>query len=77
MVLASSAVAAAAVILALVFAGGPAAVLVPLGVESPPVAVKANPELFKDYPLIQHLDALENFDTVQSVPLDDDQTGQG
>jgi len=65
---------AAAVLLLFLMAGGPAAVLIPLGVESPPVAVKANPELFRNYPLIQHLDVLENFDTVESVPLDDDQT---
>lgn len=67
----------AAMIGALVFAGGPRAVLIPLGVESPPSAVTREPELFKDYPLIQQLDVLENFDTVESVPLDDDQTSQG
>ena len=54
--------------------GGPNAVLIPLGVESPPVAVSSEPDLFENYQLIQHLDALENFDTVESVPLDDDQT---
>lgn len=63
---------AAAVVLLLLIAGGPAAVLIPLGVEPPPVAVKAHPDLFNNYPLIQHLDVLENFDTVESVPLDDD-----
>jgi anti-sigma factor RsiW len=54
--------------------GGPNAVLIPLGVESPPVAVSSEPELFENYQLIQHLDALENFDTVESVPLNDDQS---
>lgn len=54
--------------------GGPNAVLIPLGIESPPVAVSSEPELFENYQLIQHLDALENFDTVESVPLDDDRT---
>ncbi len=54
--------------------GGPKAVLIPLGVEPPPVAVSSEPELFENYQLIQHLDALENFDTVESVPLDEDQT---
>ncbi len=67
---------AAATILLVLIAGGPKAVLIPLGVEPPPVAVTREPELFTDYPLIQHLDALENFDTVQSVPLDDDQASQ-
>lgn len=68
---------AVATIGAVVFAGGPRAVLIPLGVESPPAAVTREPELFKDYPLIQRLDVLENFDTVESVPLDDDQTSEG
>ncbi len=69
--------AAAAVALVVVFfslVGGPKAVLIPLGVEPPPVAVSSEPELFENYQLIQHLDAMENFDTVESVPLDEDQT---
>jgi anti-sigma factor RsiW len=70
------AIAAATVMIAVVMLfsimGGPQAVLIPLGVESPPVAVSSQPELFEDYQLIQRLDALENFDTVESVPLDDD-----
>jgi len=72
------AIAAAAVMIGVIMLfsimGGPNAVLIPLGVESPPVAVSSQPELFEDYQLIQHLDALENFDTVESVPLDEDQT---
>src|SRR5262249_41516280 len=64
---------AVAVGLTLVVAGGPKAVLIPLGVAPPPPAVRSHPDLFKDYSLIQHLDALENFDTVESEPLDDDQ----
>lgn len=67
---------AAGVAALVLFAGGPEAVLVPLGVEPPPVAVSRQPDLFKDYTLIQHLDALENFDTVESTPLDDDQAPQ-
>lgn len=66
---------AAAMIAAIVLfsiLGGPRAVLIPLGVEPPPVEVSSEPELFENYQLIQHLDAMENFDTVQSVPLDDD-----
>lgn len=53
--------------------GGPNAILIPLGVEAPPVAISSEPELFENYQLIQDLDAMENFDTVQSVPLDEDQ----
>ena len=56
--------------------GGPPAVLIPLGVESPPVPVAREPELYKDYQLIQRLDALENFDSVEAMPLDDEQTSQ-
>jgi anti-sigma factor RsiW len=62
-----------AVVMLFSIMGGPKAVLIPLGVESPPVAVSSQPELFEDYQLIQRLDALENFDTVESIPLDDDQ----
>jgi hypothetical protein len=57
-------------------AGGPADVLVPLGVASPPPAVKRAPGLFKDYSLIQHLDELEHFDTVEAEPLDDEPDAQ-
>ena len=62
-----------AVLFLLSVLGGPNAVLIPLGVESPPVAVTREPDLFENYHLIQQLDALENFDTVESEPLDDDQ----
>jgi len=64
---------AVAVVVTVTMFGGPQKVLVPLGVEAPPPAVSRAPELFKDYPLIQHLDALENFDTVNAEPLDDGQ----
>ncbi len=57
-------------------AGGPSAVLIPLGVKSPPVAVTREAELFENYQLIQQLDALENFDTVESEPLDGDQASE-
>jgi anti-sigma factor RsiW len=65
---------AAAAVVAIVFllAGGPGMVLMPLGLESPPPAVARQTELFKEYPLIERLDVLEHFDTVESVPLDDD-----
>ena len=65
-----------AVLTLLTAAGGPTDVLVPLGVRPPPPAVKRAPELFKDYSIIQHLDELEHFDTVESEPLDDDQDAQ-
>jgi anti-sigma factor RsiW len=57
-------------------AGGPTDVLAPLGVAPPPPAVRRAPGLFKDYSMIQHLDALENFDTVEAEPLDDDPDAQ-
>ncbi len=69
---ASAAVAVAAGVLLFV-AGGPQAILMPLGLEAPPAAVGLAPDLFRDYPLIQRLDFLEHFDTVESVPLDDEQ----
>ena len=62
-----------AVLVLFTAAGGPTDVLAPLGVAPPPPAVKRAPGLFKDYTLIQHLDELEHFDTVESEPLDDEQ----
>jgi hypothetical protein len=69
----AGAVVTAVVVLFFSVMGGPKAVLIPLGVEPPPVAVTSDPDLFENYQVIQHLDALENFDNVESVPLDDDQ----
>jgi anti-sigma factor RsiW len=69
---AGAALAAAAGIL-IAIAGGPGAVLIPIGLESPPVAVRQEPDLFENYPLIQRLDLLEHFDTVESVPIEDEQ----
>jgi anti-sigma factor RsiW len=63
-------------VVALLLAGGPAMVLMPLGLESPPAAVVQHTELFKDYPLIERLDVLEHFDTVESIPLDDESAAQ-
>jgi anti-sigma factor RsiW len=60
----------------LLLAGGPGMVLMPLGLESPPAAVVQHTELFKDYPLIERLDVLEHFDTVESMPLDDESAAQ-
>jgi anti-sigma factor RsiW len=73
-VVAGAAVMVGLILLLLSVAGGPNAVLIPLGVKSPPLAVTREPDLFENYQLIQRLDALENFDTVESEPLDNDQT---
>jgi len=40
--------------------------LVAVGLEEPPEEVAQRPELFRDYPLFEHLEALENFDALQS-----------
>ena len=63
-------------VVVLLLAGGPGMVLMPLGLESPPAAVVQHTELFKDYPLIERLDVLEHFDTVESMPLDDESAAQ-
>ncbi len=52
-------------------AGGTDTVLITLGILDPPSTVAHETELFQEYRLIQHLDALENFDSVNSVPLDE------
>lgn len=52
-------------------AGGPEDVLVPIGIKAPPAAVKRKPAMFRDYAIIEKLEALENFDTVDVEPLDD------
>ncbi len=70
---------AAAVLLVVVFvevAGGPDDVLVPVGVKAPPAAVSRKPAMFRDYAIIEKLEALENFDTVEVEPLDDDQASE-
>ena len=72
----AGAAAGAAIFVLFAVAGGPRAVLIPLGVAPPPVAVTRTTDLFKDYPIIEHLDAFENYDSVQSVTLDEDQESQ-
>lgn len=69
--LAIAAGAAAAVLVAAAPLGGPSAVLVPLGIQRPPAKVAKQTDLFRDYQIIEHLDELEHFDTVESEPLDD------
>ena len=56
--------------------GGPSSVLVPLGIQAPPKKVAEKPVLFKDYEIIEHLDELENFETVIQTPLETDITGE-
>ena len=56
--------------------GGPSAVLVPLGIQAPPKKVAEKPVLYKDYEIIEHLDELENFETVIQTPLETDITGE-
>lgn len=53
------------------------AMLASLGLVDPPAAVAHETELFHDYSIIRNLDALENYDDVKSLPLDEpDQTSQ-
>ena len=59
-------------VLVVLAVGGPRAILISLGLQSPPAEMARQPELFTEYPLIQHLDALENFDVVDSMPVDVD-----
>jgi len=49
----------------------PSTVLVPLGLGAPPAVVASKPELFRDYEIIRELDALEHFDSVNRVRLED------
>jgi anti-sigma factor RsiW len=73
MALAGAAVSVTVAVTVVLWRPDPGTVLAPLGVVPPPAAVTRAPELFKDYPLIEHLDALEHFDTVESEPLDEEQ----
>jgi len=65
------------VLLAVLVSGRPRVVLVPLGIEAPPHAVAQQPGLYRDLPILERLDALEHFDTVQSVPLEDGHSHSG
>ncbi len=72
-----AAVAAVLLLVTLVeVAGGPDDVLIPVGVKAPPAVVSHKPGMFRDYAIIEELDALENFDTVEVEPLDDDQVSE-
>ncbi len=48
--------------------------LIAAGVADPPPVVAEKPDLFRDYTLFEHLDALEHFETVQAVPLETPET---
>ncbi|HVN85803.1 MAG TPA: zf-HC2 domain-containing protein [Candidatus Binatia bacterium] len=52
----------------------PAAVLISVGVKAPPAKVTQQPELFKDFAIIQDLDVLERFDTAETEPPEGDRT---
>lgn len=70
------AVASAGLALASLFlvwrAAEPETLLVSLGVEEPPAVVVRDPEMFKYLEVIEKLDALEHFEAVQAVQLDDE-----
>lgn len=68
---------AASVLLMARSVGGPSAVLVPLGIQAPPKKVAEKPVLFKDYEIIEHLEELENFETVIQTPLEYEIPGEG
>ena len=70
------ALATAGVLLMARSVGGPSAVLVPLGIQSPPKKVAEKPVLYTDYAIIERLDELENFETVIQTPLEDDISGE-
>lgn len=57
--------------------GGPMNLLATIGWIQPPSAVATKTELFRDYPLIQNLDALENFDNVNDIPLEEETSSNG
>jgi hypothetical protein len=42
-----------------------------LGIESPPAELADSPDLFRDYQLFEHLDAIENLDRVQDSDAPD------
>ena len=45
--------------------------LMAAGIADPPPVVAEKPDLFRDYTLFEHFDALEHFETVQAVPLEE------
>jgi anti-sigma factor RsiW len=71
--LVSALTAAAAAMTITWMAGGMDAILIPLGLETPPPALTGRADLFKDYPVIQYLDVLETLEETESAPA----TGAG
>jgi len=50
--------------------GGSDTVLISLGLESPPPALRQEPDLFREYAIIRQLDILEHLDNVESPAPD-------
>jgi len=53
-------------------AGEPESLLVSIGVEDPPAEVATRPDMFKYLDVIENLEALEHFEAVQAVRLEDE-----
>jgi len=53
-------------------AGEPESLLVSVGVEAPPAEVATHPDMFKYLDVIENLEALEHFEAVQAVRLEDE-----
>jgi anti-sigma factor RsiW len=53
-------------------AAEPESLLVSLGVEEPPADLATRPEMFKYLEVIENLEALEHFEAVQAVRLEDE-----
>jgi hypothetical protein len=56
-------------------AGEPGSLLVSLGIAEPPAEVATRPEMFQYLDVIENLEALEHFDAVQAVRLEDERAG--
>jgi anti-sigma factor RsiW len=44
-------------------------VLIAMGVQNPPEVLVEEPEMFRDYAMFEHLEAIENFDAVLDLPI--------
>lgn len=53
-------------------AGEPESILVSLGIAEPPAEVASHPEMFRYLDVIENLEALEHFEAVQAVRLEDE-----
>lgn len=59
----------AATLLLFAVAGVLEPVLIAVGVQDPPEVLVEQPEMFRDYAMFEHLDAIENFDAVLNLPI--------